>query len=120
MSPGLVFGKGCGQSDRLVEIPISAPFQIFLALRGVAVGQSHFSQVVVHLTQPARVRGFVAIRLAPGEFVPSDASLLEEPWKLSPHDARHPVHYEDLSPGELLCLIKRRDCLFHVANPMQD
>ena len=98
MTPGLVFGKGCGQSDRLVEVPIPASPQILPAFHCVAVGQGQFPQMVVHLAQPPRVRSFVAIRLAPGKLVPSDASLLEEPWKLSPHDARHPVHYEDFSP----------------------
>jgi len=76
--------------------------------------------MVVHLAQPPRVRGFVAICFTPAKFLPGNAPLLEECWKLGPHDTRHPVHDEDLSSGELLRLIQRRDCLFHVADSMQD
>src|SRR5215471_15629216 len=75
--------------------------------------------MIKNFTQPCRMRRFVCVFKTPGEFLLCSLSLVKVAWKLRMHDTGDPVHDENLTARELLCLIKRGNRVLYVPVALQ-
>src|SRR5215472_1127957 len=119
MSRRLIFRERTIQRNRAVEVLVPASLQILLRLSLFSAGVRELSKAVVRFPQPARLRRFVSVLDAPGEFVLRYLVLMEEAGKLCVNHARNPVHNEHLPAGKLLGLFQYGDRLFHITHSTQ-
>src|SRR5262245_15922449 len=115
MSHSPFLGKRCRQCDWAVEVRVAAAAEVILCLGLIAIITFEFGEVVVHLTQPRGMRRLVAVFDAPRQFLACGLSLAKKTRNLGVDDAGDPAHDENLVLRYLLCLLKDRDRILHIA-----